>query len=333
MPLIASRGSGSAQGLGFSVFASAGGGGDGTIGIFAVGSTFSQGPRTVRNKYTYATCTSTACGVAASSRGSQLGSAAGNSTRGIFATGLCNACTYCGFATRNKYTYATDTSTACGVAAASNPGYGQSAAGNSTRGIFATGYRHPSARTTRNKYTYATCTSTACGVAASSVATGSGAAAGNSTRGIFQIGGTCGGGYTSTRDKYTYATCTSTAATAANDVGAYGSAIGNSTEGIFTLGNTISCRASKIRNKYTYATDTSTTGVPEFAFNMNQASGTGNSTRGILAIGNRFNSNTYVSTRCKYTYATGTATTCGVGAASCNAAGGSAASWATCVNS
>jgi hypothetical protein len=44
-------------------------------------------------------------------------------------------------------------------------------------------------------------------------------------------------------------------------------------------------------------------------------------------------SGAFLSTRCKYTYATCTATTSGVGASSCNAKAGSAASWATCVNS
>ena len=170
------------------------------LGIFSLGST-------VRNKYTYATCSSTASGVASASDNAYEGSAAGNSTRGIFSLQAGGV--------RNKYTYATDTSTACGVGTASVFGRQGSAAGNSTIGIFAIGYNAspyfnvPS--TIRNKYTYATCTSTACGVAAASNASTYSSATGNSTRGIFALGqNTCSVG-TTTRNKYTYATNTSTA--------------------------------------------------------------------------------------------------------------------------
>ena len=121
----------------------------------------------IRNKYTYATCSSTACGVGSASSNAFAGSAAGNDTRGIFALGG-NPPTN----TRNKYTYATCTSTACGVAVSSCTSFaGRAAAGNSTRGIFALGFNSGfTQQTTRNKYTYACCTSTAAGVGAASVA-------------------------------------------------------------------------------------------------------------------------------------------------------------------
>ena len=118
MPAIITRGAMSAQGFGYG--AAALGGGDGTKGIFALGSL-----TTTRNKYTYSTCSSTACGVAASSITSYFGSATGNSTRGIFAIGdTCFSATV----TREKYTYSNCSSTACGVGAAcSTAGSGSAA--------------------------------------------------------------------------------------------------------------------------------------------------------------------------------------------------------------
>jgi hypothetical protein len=114
-------------------------------------------------------------------------------------------------AVRNKYTYASCASTACGVGSASVTAYCGSAAGNGTRGIFTLGYA-PCRSTTRNKYTYACCSSTASGVGAVSTAANGSSGAGNSTRGIFAIGATGGGvGGTTTRNKYTYACCVSTA--------------------------------------------------------------------------------------------------------------------------
>jgi hypothetical protein len=80
---------------------------------------------TTRNKYTYATCTSTACGVGAPSSAANQGSAAGNSTRGIFALGCVGGTQS---AVRNKYTYASCVSTASGVASASAASNAQSAA-------------------------------------------------------------------------------------------------------------------------------------------------------------------------------------------------------------
>ena len=165
MPTIITRGAASAQGFG--EFSAAVGGCDGTKGIFALG--YASVASTTRNKYTYACCTSTACGVGAASATSYNGSAAGNSTRGIFALGY--AC-FCGVqsysAIRNKYTYACCTSTACGVGTASIASDQQSAAGNSTRGIFAIGFTGGSGVATRNKYTYASDTSTATGVGSAS---------------------------------------------------------------------------------------------------------------------------------------------------------------------
>ena len=135
--------------------------------------------RTIRNKYTYSTCASTACGVASASQGNYSGAASSNSTRAIFSLG-------CGFpcgllAIRNKYTFSSCTSTACGVATASVKNRNNSAAGNSTRGIFALGKTQPPCcgvvSTTREKYTYASCSSTASGVGGASVASSDGSAA------------------------------------------------------------------------------------------------------------------------------------------------------------
>ena len=72
MPMIITSGAASAKGFG--AFAKTGGA-DGTKGIFALGY-LSGGFSTIRNKYTYATCTSTACGVGAASAASYFGSAA-----------------------------------------------------------------------------------------------------------------------------------------------------------------------------------------------------------------------------------------------------------------
>jgi hypothetical protein len=119
-------------------FATTGGGsaaGNSTRGIFTVGRNSSgayPNPffNTTRNKYTYACCTSTATGVGAASQASYNGSAAGNSTRGIFALGVNGCACQLNITIRNKYTYSTDTSTASGVASASSntggPGAGVS---------------------------------------------------------------------------------------------------------------------------------------------------------------------------------------------------------------
>ena len=127
--------------------------GNGTVGIFALGSTCC-GNVTTRNKYTYVGCVVSAGGAATAA--SSYGSAAGNSTVGIFALG----CTGALSTTRNKYTYS-----GCAVSvggAATVPSAEGSAAGNSTVGIFALGCN---CSTARNKYTYSGCVVSAGGAA------------------------------------------------------------------------------------------------------------------------------------------------------------------------
>jgi hypothetical protein len=130
---------------------------DGTFGIFALG--IAGGVRsTTRDKYTYSGCVVAAGGAATVA--SALGSAAGNSTVGIFALGF-NAC-FANTTTRNKYTYSGCVVSAGGAATAASSG--GSATGNSTVGIFALGCAG-SASTTRNKYTYSGCVVSAGGAA------------------------------------------------------------------------------------------------------------------------------------------------------------------------
>ena len=126
MPSIITEGAMSAQGYGFGRKA---GGAVGTVGIFALGITGTAS--TTRNKYTFATCTSTSA--ASASAASYNGSAAGNSTRGIFALGY--VCGVGPSTTRNKYTYACCSSTASGVGAASCGSCRGSAASNGTCGV------------------------------------------------------------------------------------------------------------------------------------------------------------------------------------------------------
>ena len=300
---------------------------DGTKGIFALGQ-YCYTNYNSRDKYTYASCTSTASGGVASVA-SSYGSAAGNSTRGIFALG-CG-----GGSIRNKYTYSSCTSTASGVGSASTCSSRGSAAGNSTRGIFAFG----AGSATRNKYTYSSCTSTACGVGSASATSNYSSAAGNSTRGIFALGITgvypCAH-YSSIRNKYTYSSCTSTACgvASASFVSYLGSAAGNSTRGIFALGCGTTTYAT--RDKYTYASCTSTAcGVGSASAASLAGSAAGNSTRGIFALGIAVGScysQSASTTRNKYTYSSCTSTASGVGGASFSSSQGSAASWATCVN-
>lgn len=142
--------------------------GTSTIGIFACGNN-----STSRYKVTYATCSSTNCGVGTATFGTRNGAAAGNGTIGIFALGG-YYCSCVGGQVRsgflNKYTFATNTSTGSGLCYGDSV-CGLSAAGNKTRGIFASG----SSVTTpygyspnRRKWTYATSTTTASATAASS---------------------------------------------------------------------------------------------------------------------------------------------------------------------
>jgi len=334
MPLISTRGAASARGFG--LFAAKSGCclNDGNKAIFALGG---GGFTTVRNKYTYATCASTACGVAAQSFASSFQSAAGNNTRGIFALGEPQG-SGIPSNTRDKYTYSGCTSTSSGVGTASAPTERGAAAGNNTRGIFALGSTYNCCTgftpvVTRNKYTYASCTSTASCVATATLGSQRGSAAGNSTRGIFTLGCIVGVGASTTRNKHTYACCTSTAVGvgAASAAAFWGSAAGNSTRGVFALGYVSPPANSNVRNKYTYACCTSTaSGVAVASAAARQGSAAGNSTRGIFAIG--INCCVSAATRDKYTYSSCTSTSSGVGAASNLNSNGAAASWATCVN-
>jgi hypothetical protein len=266
------------------------GAGNNTRAIFSLGT-----GRPTLNKYTYANCTSAVSGYL--TKRTLGGSAAGNSTRGIFAIGL--TYTACGCAaqsnTRNKYTYATCSNTATGVATGSSSAGGQSATGNSTVGIFAIARVStvcPAARTTtRNKYTYATCSNSAA---------------------------TC----------FTYTPrCTCNAARPA-----YGAAAGNATVGIFAIECCFGQPFNK-REKYTYSNDVSTTsGVAVGTYGGYGGGAAGNSLFGIFAT-NYGGGSCYYKTRNKYTYATCTSTACGIGNATVFSTGQSAASWAACVNS
>ena len=99
-----------------------------TFAIFALGNT-SLGRQSIRNKYTYAGDVVSTGGAATVS--SQAGSAAGNSTVGIFALGVATASA--ASTTRDKYTYSGDVVSAGGAATeASTSG---SAASNGTTGV------------------------------------------------------------------------------------------------------------------------------------------------------------------------------------------------------
>ena len=223
--------------------------GNSTVGIFALG--YTSGfcgafPLTTRNKYTYVGCVVSAGGAATVP--SSDGSAAGNSTIGIFALGLNSSS--CSMTTRNKYTYSGDVVSAGGAAtAASSSG---SAVGNSTRGIFALGFAGGSV-TTRDRYTYSGCVVAAGGAA--TVASDRGSATGNSTVGIFALGRNNCNTNLSTRNKYTYSSCVVSAGSAATEASRGGSAAGNSTVGIFALGALVGFAPSTTRNRYTYAGD------------------------------------------------------------------------------
>jgi predicted RecA/RadA family phage recombinase len=153
--------------------------GNSTKGIFQLGNNAVGGAGyCTRNKYTYACCTSTTSGVGTASAKNYFSSATGNGTRGIFALGYAyNGSTYLVSTTRNKHTYSCCTSTASGVGVASVASACGSAAGNSTRGIFALGGASSQYLNTRNKYTYSSCASTASGVGSASVCSAIGSAA------------------------------------------------------------------------------------------------------------------------------------------------------------
>jgi hypothetical protein len=318
MPLLQTRGAGSARGFGFSA-TQASGGGDSTVGIFALGQTVSSsGGSTTRNKYTFATCASTACGVGVSSCCSKGGSASGNSTRIIFQLGN-------GLTLRNKYTYATCTSTsATPNCSGANNSY---SIGNSTRGMMTLG---SVATGRRNKYTYATDTS----VNLFNMlfpSTFAGYGAGTSCFAIINMGANAA----NVREKYTYATCTGTyCGIASASVPNYsGSATGNSTQGFFQFGATSSAGGDFRSNIYTYATNTSVSGANTTGtFFTGYSSAAGTSTRGIFALGRSDPSGVASPLRCKYTFATNTRTTTCVGTASTGSYYGAAASFQICVN-
>ena len=124
MPAVITRGAFSAKAFGFT--GKKAGGSDATIGIFALGYLCGVSS-TTRNKYTFSNDTVGTGGVATAA--SHYGSAAGNSTRGIFALGYTTGPS----TTRNKYTYACDSVTTGGIATAAS--YGGSAASNGTCGV------------------------------------------------------------------------------------------------------------------------------------------------------------------------------------------------------
>ena len=288
---------------------------DGTFGIFALGSvTGSCCSSTTRNKYTYSSCVVGTGGVATVA--SRCGSAAGNSTNGIFTLGATNTRT----TTRNKYTYV-----GCVVSAATSAtvaAFNGSAAGNSTVGIFAVGNTNSLATAVnRNKYTYSG--DVVAAGSSASAASYQGAAAGNSTVGIFALGIAYNSstGYVPvvTRDKYTYSGDVVAAGSAATATSYDSSAAGNSTAGIFALG-IANCALASTRNKYTYSGCVVAAGGAATVASAN-GSAAGNSTIGVFALGSR---NTGpVTTRNKYTYS-GCVVSAG-GAATAASTGGSAA--------
>ena len=255
--------------------------GDGTFAIFALGLS------TTRNKYTYASCVATSA--TASTGNSSGGSAAGNTTFGIFALGNDNTA-------RNKYTYTGDVvSSATAASRASRYG---AAAGNNTVGLFSLGARYcccfgDVGTNTRNVYTYAGDTSTVFSAGGQSLYQ---SGTGNASVGIFAYGVFCGSA-SALRFKYLYAYGILSSATSATLCSSRGAAAGNSTVGIFALG--CAGGASTVRNKYTYATDVVAAATAATAAGC-YSSAAGNSTRGIFSRG----SNT--STTNRYTYSNDT---------------------------
>jgi len=259
------------------------------FGIFAFGGNSSK----VTNKYTFATCTNAVStslantifnqrfatgnsvkaivgnnnvwsfsGCTVSSGGfscNQLnyGAGAGNSTVGIVAIGAGAISPYNGnncfpvSAARKKYTYATCTQ-ATATSSSAN-GFGQSAAGTCSVGIFALGscnFATANPTTTRNKYTYSGCVNAS--ATAASAAGYVGGAIGNTTVGIFALGSNASNAATTTRNKYTYSGDTNATATSSTVLSNYNATTGSATVGIFQLstgtGGYISCR-----NKYVYS--------------------------------------------------------------------------------
>lgn len=254
------------------------------FGIFALGNS-----TTTTNKYTFSTCTSAVAtclaltiqnirvGVGNSTKavvgnnrwffsgctvssgggvsGANYGSAAGNSTVGIFAYGGTSQPPSSGgcfpvSSARGKYTYAS-----CSISSATNAStynFVGSAAGTCAFGIFALGAPcfFGGSSACREKYTYSSNTN-AVAASASSPSYG-GAAVGNATIGIFALGFACG--LSTTRNKYTYSSGTSGSATSSTVGAYYGAATGSATIGIFQLGNCGS-GGSTTRNRYVYSGD------------------------------------------------------------------------------
>lgn len=345
MPIIETKGAASAQGFG--LFTSKPIPVDGTKGIFNIGA---ESP--TRNRYTFACDTNASITGFPAPNTSTAGMGAGNTTKIIFALGQSPIIgpSPTGGRTNVRYTY---TYACCANSPAPNlPTVtgGGAAVGNSTRGIFANGNTGapPGISTTRSKFTYACCSNAP--AAASSAATQQLSAAGNSTRGLFKFGYQCQtgplagkNGYSITFNKYTYACDTSTTSGVgtARYYSRLGAATGNATRGIFHLGGIIcatpgfpSGRANTVfMCKYTYACDTRAAATDSGGASSS-GSAAGNSTRGIFAAGIRV-SPTYPggaasNNRCKYTYSTDTRVS--ATASSAVSYCGSAASFATCVN-
>lgn len=250
---------------------------EGTFAVFALGA------QSTMNKYTYSGCVSAV--TTSTPIGNFLrGSAAGNSSVGIYAYG--NGAAGPGCTGRFKYTWSSD---AVGSATNATAGtYLGAATSNSTTAIFATG----NGATTRNKYTYSGDVNAS--AAASSVGMYAGAAAGTSTVAIFQMGAFVGGA----RNKYTYASDTNGSATAVGSENYGGAAAGNSTRGIFSIGFTNLCCYCKTaaRQKYTYSGDVVTSATSATVASALQ-SAAGNGVVGIFALGCGAG-----SARNKYTY-------------------------------
>jgi hypothetical protein len=257
--------------------------GDGTFAIFALGLS------TTRNKYTYASCVATSA--TASTCNSSGGSAAGNTTFGIFALGNNNTA-------RNKYTYTGDVVSS--ATAASRASLYGAAAGNNTVGLFSLGARYCCCfgyvgTNTRNLYTYAGDTSTVFSAGGQSLYQ---SGTGNSTVGIFAYGVLCCS-TTAARFKYLYAYGILSSATSATLCTSRGAAAGNSTVGIFALGYGPCVGYVTTRDKYTYATDVVTTATAA-TFTSCFPSAAGNSTRGIFSRGS------CTSSTNRYTYSNDT---------------------------
>ena len=245
--------------------------------------------------YTFKVSANNAFGPSAFSAASSSATPSASGNLAIFALGYSNSPN--GVSTRrNKYIYSGCVNSCATAASAASQD--QSAAGNSTTGIFVLGHLACSVATTaRNKYTYAT---DANGSATSAtLATYGGSAAGNSTVGIFHLGAT-NAGASSIRNRYVYSGCVVSVGTASRYGAYYGGAAGTCSFGIFALGYNSPC-CGPYRCKYTYSSCTNAA-----ATNSTYAgafiAATGNSTVGIFAMGYAPCASPTGMRRCKYTY-------------------------------